>query len=102
MRRLLEEYLSKIEKTNAKILSVQDKILAPLRAQDIAHSHKMGLTKHIQQRIDKIDVEQKRLAKQNTELSDIYDIEDFRNLRTAVKSLFNFSKLGISLELLRS
>lgn len=79
VRRLLEEYLSKIEKTNAKILSVQDKILAPLRAQDIAHSHKMGLTKHIQQRIDKIDVEQKRLAKQNTELSDIYDIEDFRN-----------------------
>lgn len=77
--RLLEEYLSNIEKANDKILSVQDKILAPLKAQDIAHSHKMGLTKHIQQRIDKIDVESKRLAKQDVELSSIYDIEDFRN-----------------------
>lgn len=79
VRKLLEKYLSRLEKTNAQMPFVQDKILSPLRAQDIAHSHKMGLTKHIQQRIDKIDVELKREAKQGIELSDIYDIEDFRN-----------------------
>lgn len=79
VRRLLEEYLSRIEKTNAQMPSVQDKILSPLRAQDIAHSHKMGLTKHIQQRIDKIDIELKREAKKGVELADIYDIDDFRN-----------------------
>lgn len=79
VRSYLERYLSGIEKAKSKILSVQDKILAPLKAQDIAHSHKMGLTKHIQQRIDKIDIESRRLMKQNIELSSIYDIEDFRN-----------------------
>lgn len=79
VRRLLEEYLSRIEKTKKQIRPIQDKILAPLRAKDFAHSHKMGLTKHIQQRIDRIAVELKRMESHNIEPSSIYNIEDFKN-----------------------
>lgn len=96
VRKLLEEYLSKIEKANAGIPSIQDKILAPLRAQDIAHSHKMGLTKHIQQRIDKIDVELKRAEKQGIDLANEYGVEDFRNgnIQKWVKALRDIEQRG--------
>lgn len=79
VRKLLEDYLSGLRVPRIKKKKIYDKILSPIRARDIAHSHKLGLTKHIQQRIDKIDVEFKRADKQGLNLANIYSDPDFSN-----------------------
>mgnify|MGYP002474858298 FL=1 len=56
----------------------------------------MGLTKHIQQRIDKIDVELKRAEKQGIDLANEYGVEDFRNgnIQKWVKALRDIEQRG--------
>lgn len=96
IRHLLEEYLSGIIKTDQKFDSIQKEILAPLTQKDIAHTHKMALIKHVQQRVDRIDVEIHQLQRNGIDPTCFYgkDENEIKDILEWVDKIKKFDERG--------
>ncbi len=96
IRHLLEAYLSGIIKTDQKFDSIQKEILAPLTQKDIAHTHKMALIKHVQQRVDRIDVEKQQLQRNGIDPTCFYgkDENEIKDILEWVDKIKKFDERG--------